>query len=69
MADARTRSLTKSITYRVTNIVADLVVVYALTRRLDITIGVTVVTNMASTVIYYGHERIWNKINWGRKKK
>jgi uncharacterized membrane protein len=67
--ESKSRSLTKTIVYRITNIVADLVIVYALTRRVDVTVGVTIFTNMASTILYYLHERVWNRISWGKGKK
>jgi uncharacterized membrane protein len=62
------RSLSKTIVYRLTIIVADLTIVYLLTHRLDITLGVTFFTNVASSVLYYGHERVWNYINWGQRQ-
>ncbi|MGI0083298.1 MAG: hypothetical protein ACREAG_08355 [Nitrosopumilaceae archaeon] len=26
----------------------------------------TIVFNVSATIIYYFHERIWNKISWGK---
>lgn len=66
--ESRSRSLAKSTTYRVLIVMTDLVVVYFLTKRTDVTLGVTVFTNIASALMYYGHERAWNYISWGRKK-
>lgn len=63
------RSLAKSITFRVAVIIADFIVVSAITHRYDIAVAVIVVTNIASTVLYYVHERIWNRITWGKEKK
>ena len=65
--DKRKRSFVKAMTFRVTIIVADTVITYALTHRYDLTIGFVVFTNIASTAIYYLHERIWAGIHWGRK--
>jgi len=62
------RSLGKSLTFRIGVITTDAVITYALTRRYDITIGFVVFTNLASTVLYYVHERAWARINWGRSK-
>lgn len=60
---SKKRSLYKSITFRILIIVMDIVVIYLLTRRIDTTIGITVVSNITSTLLYFIHERIWNKIN------
>lgn len=49
-------------------ICTDLVVVYLLTHRLDVTISVTIFTNIASTIFYFLHERVWDNISWGRRR-
>lgn len=66
--ETRWRSLTKSMTFRISIVISDLVLVYALTKRADITIAVTVLTNAASTILYFAHERIWNSLGWGRRR-
>jgi adenylylsulfate kinase len=65
--DGRKRSLVKSVTFRVIVVAADLVVVYAFTHQIETTVAVTIVTNISSTLLYYGHERVWNRIRWGRR--
>ncbi|HEX7586502.1 MAG TPA: DUF2061 domain-containing protein [Patescibacteria group bacterium] len=60
------RSFVKALTFRITIMIADFFIVFAITRRYDITIGVMLATNFVSTLIYYGHERIWNGIGWGK---
>ena len=66
--ETKWRSLTKSVTFRVLVIVSDLVLVYVLTKRADVTIAVTVLTNAASTILYFVHERVWNSLSWGRRR-
>jgi uncharacterized membrane protein len=60
------RSVLKSLTFRVLVVIADLIVIYLITRRIDTTLSVTILTNLVSTALYYTHERVWNKIQWGR---
>jgi uncharacterized membrane protein len=62
-----TRSLVKAISYRILIIILDFSVIYLLTRRFDIAFGFMVISNVYTTVAYYIHERIWDKIKWGRK--
>jgi uncharacterized membrane protein len=62
----RRRTLAKAVTYRIITVVADIVIVYALTRSLDLALGFTVATNVASALLYYAHERIWADVPWGR---
>ena len=63
------RSLVKTITYRLLIICSDSLIVYIVSHRWDITVGVVFFSNLASTVLYYVHERAWNKIHWGKGKK
>ena len=60
------RSLVKSITFRVIIILADIIIFYILTRRVDVTAGLVIVSNLASTILYFLHERAWNRIAWGK---
>lgn len=63
------RSVLKSITFRIVVVVSDLIVIFALTHRYDLTLGVTIGTNLASMILYYTHERIWNLVRFGKKSK
>lgn len=61
------RSLVKAVTFRILIIVSDMVIIFAITHRYDLTLGVIFFSNIASTLLYFFHERLWNKINWGRR--
>ena len=63
------RSVAKAITFRILIIILDLGVIYFFTRRIDLTIGVIVVSNLSSTMAYIAHERVWNIIHWGKNHK
>ena len=60
------RSLFKALTFRAVIIVADSVVIFALTRRYDITLSIVIISNISSTFLYFIHERVWNRIRWGK---
>jgi len=64
----RRRSFTKAVTFRVVIVALDVPVVYLLTGRLDLAVVFTVVSNLYASIAYYMHERIWNKIGWGKTK-
>lgn len=61
------RSAVKALTFRFCIIIADTVITYAISHRYDITIGFVVFTNVASTLIYYFHERAWAGVRWGKR--
>ena len=68
MSDANStpkRSLVKAITYRCVIIVLDFSVIYILTKRVDVSLGFMVISNIYTTGAYFVHERIWSKIKWG----
>jgi adenylylsulfate kinase len=62
----KSRSLVKSITWRVVAVITTFVSLYVITGELKIAGAGTVLTNSVNFVCYYWHERIWDKINWGR---
>lgn len=66
--ETKERSVVKSVTFRILVIISDLVVIYILTRKITDTIAITIFTNVASTVFYFLHERLWNNITWGRQR-
>lgn len=63
------RSITKAITFRLLILISDGIIIYAITHRYDVTLGVIFFSNFASTILYVVHERLWNNIHWGKVKK
>lgn len=60
------RSLVKSVSFRVLVMISDFIIITAITRRYEVALVVIIASNLSSTVLYYLHERAWNKINWGK---
>ena len=60
------RSVAKAVTFRLLIILADSIVIFALTHRYDITLWVVIISNISSTILYFLHERVWNGIHWGK---
>ncbi len=60
------RSLAKTIGFHTLIILADLVVVFVITHQYQITISIILFTNLMSGLIYFLHERAWNRIHWGK---
>ena len=61
------RSIVKTISYRVIVVILDFIAVYLFTGQIKIALGFTIVSNIYTTIVYFIHERIWDKIKWGRK--
>jgi adenylylsulfate kinase len=61
------RSIAKAVSYRVVSIVIDLTLVFALTKKVELTLGIVLLSNTASIFVYYFHERAWNVVHLGRR--
>ncbi len=68
-AETTGRSIVKAITFRAIILTSDSLIIYLLTHRLDLTLDVMIASNVASTVLYIAHERLWNTIHWGKFRK
>jgi len=61
------RSLVKAVTFRSLILCSDALIVFLITHRWDMTLGLVIATNLASTTLYFLHERVWARIQWGRE--
>nr|WP_321225386.1 DUF2061 domain-containing protein [uncultured Psychroserpens sp.] len=60
------RTLVKTISWRVLGTVATIVISYAITGTLALAFSIGFIELISKLVLYYFHERTWNKIKWGR---
>ena len=67
MIVSKSRSLIKSLTWRVIAIVTTFISIYIITDKVTFAFQGTVLTNSINFILYYAHERGWNYIQWGRK--
>jgi uncharacterized membrane protein len=63
------RSLVKTISYRIVILAMDFGTIYLITGQVKIATGFMVVSNIYTTLCYFVHERIWEKIGWGKIQK
>ena len=67
MEGTRKRSLAKTVLWRVICLVVSIVTTFVFIGKLDLAITVGSVYNVITMVLYYFHERLWNRIKWGCK--
>ena len=60
------RSVTKAILWRIVSAVVTTSVAYAISGELTLSIAIGSIDGIIKTVLYILHERIWNKIKWGK---
>jgi len=51
--------------WRIICIVVSVVVTLFLSGKWDIAVAVGTIYNVITMILYYFHERIWNRIKWG----
>ncbi len=66
MDDQRKRSIVKSLTWRALASLTTMIIVYAFTERIALSLGIGVIEVFSKMALYYGHERLWTRIRWGR---
>ena len=67
MRVTKQRSALKAITWRIIGTADTFVISWAITKE-PVTAGAIASFEVfTKTILYYFHERGWNKVNWGRK--
>ncbi len=64
----RKRSLLKTISWRIFSFFLTIIIIYAYTKNIKQSIGVGAGIDIVKMFLYYLHERIWNKVKFGRAK-
>ena len=60
------RSFIKAITWRISATLDTFVLSYFITGRLDWASSIAIFEIITKSILYYFHERFWNKTKWGR---
>jgi adenylylsulfate kinase len=66
--DTNRRSIAKGVSWRVFATTTTIIIVYIFFGRLDLAIAAGILETVAKIALYWGHERLWQKIRWGRKR-
>ncbi len=67
--ESRKRSVVKTIMWRVIATCITWTTLYAFTGEFVKSVKITAVSEVICTIGYYVHERVWNKLKWGKKRK
>ena len=67
--DTHLRSVVKGLIWRLLASFATVIIVFIFTHELKIAFEVGGVEIIAKLLLYYGHERVWNLIKWGRSSQ
>lgn len=64
--DSSKRSLAKTISWRITGSGATFAISYAVIGDVGISSTIAIIQLTFNTVLYFIHERVWNKVKWGQ---
>ena len=65
--ETRKRSILKTLTFRTIATLITSVLVFTFTRNMIMAGVVGLLDLILKLIIYYFHERLWNRISWGQK--
>ncbi len=60
------RSIAKALSWRVIGTLDTLLISYILTGEVVLAASIASIDFLTKMALYFFHERIWNKINWGK---
>lgn len=63
-SDSHSKSLVKSISWRILGTLDTILISWALTGTLSVALSIGSIEVFTKFLLYYGHERIWNSIKW-----
>ena len=66
MKVTKSRSFVKAWTYRVFGTLTSFLVVYIITGKGSLATLIAFWETVVKVAVYYWHERVWDKIQWGR---
>jgi adenylylsulfate kinase len=69
MSETLSRSLLKTIAWRIIATIITFGVVFVFTGSLGEASTITITAAVFLAVGYYFHERVWDRIHWGRHKR
>jgi uncharacterized membrane protein len=62
------RSLVKAYSYRCCGTLTTIVISFAITGSFIVSLGIGATEMIVKPFIYWCHERLWSRIQWGRTK-
>ena len=66
MVESHQRSIAKGLTWRAIATTITMGLIYWATGNLVVSASLGAVDVVVKLVAYYGHERVWNAVSWGR---
>lgn len=66
--ETNTRSIAKGFSWRFFATSVTIIIVYLFFGRLDLAIAAGIIETISKVILYYVHEKIWQRVRWGKKQ-
>jgi uncharacterized membrane protein len=66
MSDTTVRSLAKAVSWRVTGTIDTFIISWLITGQVLLASGIAFTEIMTKICLFWAHERVWNRIAWGK---
>jgi uncharacterized membrane protein len=66
-AEKPLRSIAKTVSWRIVGTMDTVAISWVLTGEIETAMAIGSVELVTKMILYFGHERIWNKINFGKE--
>ena len=67
--ETQIRSIVKTVAWRVIATLITWGTIYFYTGKLSESVEITIVAAIIGMTAYYVYERVWNKVQWGKKEE
>ena len=67
--ESHKRSIAKAVSWRMIAVIITTVTVYFFTKEIALSLGAGFVDSAIKIFAYYGHERMWNRIDFGLERE
>ena len=61
------RSFLKSVSWRIIGTLDTIIISYVITSEISFALSIGGIELVTKMMLYVVHERLWNKVNWGKK--
>ena len=62
------RSFAKAVSWRITGTLDTFLISWLITGEILLATGIAATEVITKVFLYYFHERMWNKVSWGKKQ-
>ena len=66
MSDTPVRSLAKAVSWRITGTIDTFLISWLITGQALLASGIALTEIMTKVGLYWLHERVWTRVNWGK---